>query len=416
MTPEELKKLIEKRDKIAAEMHAMHAAAEKDERAFNDEERGKWDAAKADLNGLDDRIKRSQELTSIEGTLEEIRNALPREEISRPEQDQPEERSAEQQYGDAFNAFLRSSESGLSGLSGEHRDLMLSHYERRAQGTTPDSAGGYTVPEGFGDRVVETLKDFGGILSEATELVTESGNDIPFPTMDDTTNVGEIIDENTQHNEQDATFGTEILKAYTYSSKIIRISIQLLQDNAVDIEGLLAKIIGQRIGRISSTHFATGTGSGQPEGIMVGAGTGVTAAASAALGYADLTGLEHSVDPAYRKQGAKFLFADTTLKLLQDLVDSEGRPLWLPGLANAAPSTILGYAYVVDNGMPAAATGLDAVAFGDLSQYYVRRVRAMQTMRLVERYADFLQVGFLGFVRMDGRVMDASAIKKLTMA
>jgi HK97 family phage major capsid protein len=43
-----------------------------------------------------------------------------------------------------------------------------------------------------------------------------------------------------------------------------------------------------------------------------------------------------------------------------------------------------------------------------MSLYKVRRVAGGVTiMRLVERYADYLQVGFLGFERFDGQLLDA---------
>lgn len=45
------------------------------------------------------------------------------------------------------------------------------------------------------------------------------------------------------------TFGTAILGAKKLSSKIIRVSNELLQDSGVDIEAYLAGRIAQRIGR-----------------------------------------------------------------------------------------------------------------------------------------------------------------------
>ena len=45
----------------------------------------------------------------------------------------------------------------------------------------------------------------------------------------------------------------------------------------------------------------------------------------------------------------------------------------------------------------------------------VRRVTGGALMRLAERYAEYLQVGFLAYERADALVQDASAAKLLVM-
>ncbi len=86
-------------------------------------------------------------------------------------------------------------------------------------------------------------------------------------------------------------------------------------------------------------------------------------------------------------------------------------------MVGGVPSTINGHPYTVDNSMPALAAGATPAVFGDIKEaYLVRVVNGAQTLRLTERYADFLQVGFLGFQRLDGKVQNAAAARKLTIA
>jgi HK97 family phage major capsid protein len=55
-----------------------------------------------------------------------------------------------------------------------------------------------------------------------------------------------------------------------------------------------------------------------------------------------------------------------------------------------------------------------SILFGNIKQAYVIRiVKGLAVLRLVERYADFLQVGFLGFERADGTLQDANAVRVL---
>lgn len=292
--------------------------------------------------------------------------------------------------------------------------------EARALGTTPGLAGGYTVPEGFHRQLETALLTFGGMRRvRSTVLRTESGNPLPMPTANDTDNEGEIIPENpdVKVGEQDIPFGQRTLGAYMYTSKAIRVSLQLLQDTAFDLPGYIAGRLGERIGRATNRHFTVGTGNGEPEGVVTGATVGATAASQTALTYEELVDLEHAIDESYRGQ-AEWMFHDHTLRELKKLKDGEGRPLWLPGVAVREPDTILGYRYVTNNHMPKMEAGAAAVVFGDFSKYYIRDVMDVLLIRLDEVYAEHAQVGFLAFSRHDGALLDAGThpIQKLVMA
>jgi HK97 family phage major capsid protein len=210
---------------------------------------------------------------------------------------------------------------------------------------------------------------------------------------------------------EDPTFGSKTLGSFMYTSKLVRVSVQLLQDSAFNLESWLANALGRRLGRIQNDHFTNGTGSGsQPEGLAYAAPAGVTDA-SLDVDYADLVALEHSVDPAYRANKAQWMFHDTTLALLKQIKAVEdGRPLWLPGLAVNAPDTILGYQYIINQSMAQAEAEAKAILFGDMSYYFIRDVQDIRILRLEERFAEYLQVGFLAFMQSDGLFATPTAI------
>lgn len=93
--------------------------------------------------------------------------------------------------------------------------------------------------------------------------------------------------------------------------------------------------------------------------------------------------------------------------------DSQKRPLWLPDIVGVAPATILGHQFVIDQGIADIGTGNKFMFFGDFNRFVIRRVAQMNLMRLVERYAEYDQVGFLAFHRFDCLLEDTSAIKAL---
>jgi len=98
---------------------------------------------------------------------------------------------------------------------------------------------------------------------------------------------------------------------------------------------------------------------------------------------------------------------DDAARELKTLLDKFGRPIWLPGLAVNAPDVILGYPYVVNQAMDKIDAGKKTVAFGDWQKFIIRKVRELSVLRLDERFADFGQVAFLGFTRVDSKLVDA---------
>jgi HK97 family phage major capsid protein len=287
---------------------------------------------------------------------------------------------------------------------------------QNAAGVGTGAAGGYLVPPEFRDTMVETMKWYGPMLNVAEVITTDTGANLPWPTNDDTANVGAILAENTQITEQDVTLGTASIDAYMYTSKLVRVSYQLLQDRP-DFDTWLARKLGERIGRIWNQHFTTGTGTAQPDGIVTSATVGVTGTGSFAttggVSYDNIIDLEEALDPAYGGgQGLQFMVHQTARKALRKLKDTQGRYLWEPSLQAGRPASLDGYEVILNNDMPTLATSSKSILFGNIREAYViRKVRDIQTARLNERYADFLQVGFFGFARADGTMQNANAVR-----
>lgn len=346
-----------------------------------------------------DRIERAEELASAEN--EQLRATSDRSGVS-----EDEAKAHKDAITSTFNAWLKSGTAGLN-------QAQMKIYDQRfmaalSEGTT--TAGGFTVPQGFFDRMDDAQKAYGGMIDVSYVFDTATGNALPIPTDNDTTNAGSILSENTQaaSSGADPTFGSVTLNAYVYTSKIVLVSNQLLQDSAFDLDAFLSNKLGVRIARATNTHFTVGTGTGQPNGAVTAAQTGVTLPTgnTTTITYNGLIDLEHSVDPAYRK-GALFMMSDAALKSVKKLVDSQNRPLWLAGLAVKEPDTINGYPYTINQDIAVPAANAKSVLFGDFSRYYIRRVAGAQMMRLTERYADFNQTGFVAFQRFDGNLVDA---------
>ena len=359
---------------------------------LSDEVKTKLDELEAGITGIEDRITREQRVLDLEA--EKVAVEAVAERTKTPTKD-------------LFSKWLRNGDRGMT--SDDWQAI------RNTMSTTTPAEGGYTVATEVAAYVMDAMKAFGGMRRVATILRTDQGNPMTWPTSDGTTEVGEILAENASATDLDVSFNTKNLPVYKYSSKVVTVPIELLQDSNVDIEAFVRARIAQRLGRITNTHFTTGDGSSKPTGIIAAASVGKTGTSgqTTTVTYADLVDLEHSVDPAYRVN-CKWMFHDSTLKALKKLLDTQNRPLWLPGISVKEPDTILGYTYQINQDVATMAASAKSIAFGDLSKYVIRDVMAMTYYRFDDSaYAKKGQVGFLAFLRSGGNFMDVGGAVKL---
>ncbi|WP_421167967.1 phage major capsid protein [Aeromonas dhakensis] len=396
-----LHELKQKRGTIAGQMRTLND--EHSEKRWDDAATKKWGDMIQELDELDAQIAREERLLSLD---------------SDKVNDEPERRSgidldtsvAEARQMKVLETVLR---GGYQALSSEERSLFK---EMRAQATNVDTKGGFTVPTEFRNRVVETMKAFGGLANISTVFETDGGAPITWVTTDGTTDEGVMIGETEEGGDKDMDFGQVAIGAKKMTSKTIKISDELLTDSGVDVIGLIARRIGSRLGRGEAKQLLNGDGQGNNiKGLIPQLTGGVTSAVAGSITHSDLLELKHSVDPAYRAARSRWLFNDKTLLGFKQLKDGNGRPLWLPDVSGVAPATIDGDQYQIDQGMPDVAAGKKAVLYGDFSYFQIRRVKGMALRRLDEKYAEAGLVGFLMFHRFDALLEDTAAVKALTL-
>lgn len=409
----DLAKLLEQRAQTWNKMQAIIDLPERtaDDNVAYDRMETEVDSISAEI----DRMERHEAKAKAFDSVDRRGVVAPQNGVVRADEADPAER-----YDNAFGAYLR---GGMLNLRGDDRTVLenaggdLNGF-RNALSVGTSTAGGYLVPPGWRDEFIVQMKDYGAVQEVAQVIRTDGGQSIQWPTMNDTTNVGRLLSENTAMTETDVVVGTASLTAYMYSSDLTRVSYQLANDSAFDVGALVRAAHAERIGRITNQHFTTGTGTNQPQGIVTGAVSGVTAASGTAITFDELISLTHSVDPAYRRSPrVGFMLSDAALSALRKVKDSNGMYLWQPNVQAGQASSLFGYPYVINQDMAAPAVGVKSVLFGDFQAgYVIRIVQDLMTMTLTERYADFLQVGHSSFMRAGGTVQNSSAYRALTQA
>jgi len=366
------------------------------------EEKSKFEAIEADARGL------KQEIEIIE------RNAELKKEIASME---GEARAAapKANAASAFGKYLR---HGFSALTAEER-AMVQKRGTATQVAGTDNLGGYLVPQEFSNELNVATAFTGEVERLAKKLNTASGGLLDYPTLNDTATDANLVTEAGAVTVQDMTFGNAQLSAYNYSS-LVRVSQQLLQDSAFDLNSFLVEAMGERIARATNAAFTTGTGSSQPQGIVTGSALGNTAAGATAITADDILDLIYSIDPSYRnKPGFGLMAHDNIIAAVRalGLGSANDFPIFIPSMEVGQPDRIFGVPVYVNNDMQSSiATGTKTMVAADFSQFVVRNAGGIQMLRLNERFADELEVGFVSWKRSDSKVLNSAAVKHLIQA
>lgn len=274
--------------------------------------------------------------------------------------------------------------------------------------------GGYLVPDTFEHTLIQGLTENGIVRAHAHVITTSNGlHKIPVVASHGSAS---WLDEEGDYPESDEAFGQVQLDAHKVGT-LIKVSEELLQDSAFDLESYIASEFSRRIGDKEEDAFLNGDGSAKPTGILhdtLGGQVGVTAASAAAITADELVDLYYSLKAPYRKN-AVWILNDATIRLIRKLKSVEGQYLWQPGLKDGEVNTILGRPYFTSPFMPTAEAGAKAILFGDLSYYWIGDRQGIAFRRLNELYAGKGQVGFMASKRLDGRTVLPEAIQLLQM-
>lgn len=396
-----MSKILELREKRAKAWDAAKAFL--DTKRGNDgllsaEDTGTYEKMEKDVVDLGKEIERLERQTAIDAELNKP--------TSTPLTNQPNGNvDGEKKKGRASDQYHRSFWNAM-------RQKNFYDVENALQVGT-DSEGGYLVPDEFEQTLVEALEEENFFRNIATVIQTSSG-DRKIPVV---ASKGEAawIDEEGVFVESDETFGQVSIGAYKVGT-MIKVSDELLNDSAFNLEAYISKEFGRRIGSKEEEAFFVGNGTGKPTGIFnaTGGASEGTKTSTAAISFDDVMDLFYSVKSPYRKK-AVWVLNDTTVKALRKLKDNNGNYIWQPSVQVGQPDMILNRPYHTSAYVPEIAAGKKVMAFGDFSYYWIADRQGRSFKRLNELYAANGQVGFLASQRVDGKLILTEAVKTMTM-
>ena len=348
-----------------------------------------------DLDSMTNEIKRMERRDAIEAELNKS--------VNTPITENPEKTAGlTVKSGRASDAYKEDFDRHLHGKALVHNVL--------SEGT--DADGGYLVPEEFERDIVTALEEENVVRSLAKVITTQHERKIPVATGHST---AQWTAENAAYTESNPTFGQKQIDAFKLTD-LCRVSVELLQDSAFDVEDYLMKEFARAFGIAEEQAFCVGTGTNQPTGIFTANGgtVGVTAAANNAITADELISLVYALKSPYRRN-AKFLMNDAAISAIRKLKDQNGAYLWQPSAQAGQPDRLLGYEIFTSPYVPTMAAGALMVAFGDFKNYWIGDRAGRTVQRLNELYATNGQIGYVATERVDGKVILPEGIQLLKM-
>lgn len=278
--------------------------------------------------------------------------------------------------------------------------------------TDVDIDGGFLCPE---DYVTELLKKITEIspVRQVSRVRTTNRESIRLPKRQNLLS-GYWVGEGQDMTDNNSNYGDEIIKVNLLAAYSIA-TVQMLQDSAFNMEAEINADIMERFAQLEGAAFINGDGIEKPEGILtnseiqqVNSGVANDITADSLI---SLTGeLKQGYNPT-------FMLNRRTLARIRRLKDGNGQYLWMPGLSDGRPNTILGEPYLSAIDMPDISAGSLPVLYGDFARGY--NIVDSTTMTMVRDpyvLASSHKVRFLAHRRVGAQVVMAEAIKALKVS
>ena len=272
-----------------------------------------------------------------------------------------------------------------------------------------DTNGGYLVPEEYDRRLIDVLNEENIMRGLATTITTSGEHKINLAA---TKPAASWIEEGGALTFGDATFDQILMDAYKLHVAI-KITEELLYDNAFGLESYIIDQFGKAIGNAEEDAFLNGDGKHKPTGLFTSAKVGVTTS-TANISADDMINLVYSLKRPYRKN-ASFITNDQTLSSLRKLKDNNNAYIWQPSYQAGEPDRLLGYTLHTSAYVPTIAAGKSVIAFGDYSYYNIgdRGTRSLQELK--ELFAGNGMIGYVMKERVDGKLVLPEAVQLLQM-
>lgn len=224
----------------------------------------------------------------------------------------------------------------------------------------------------------------------------------------------DYYDEDTPTADEENVFG-ELVLGGKELSKAVTVTWKLQAMAVSDFIPFLQRELGERMAYAKANAFVRGAGDAKyPQGVITALetqeGTPQIVEATGKLTYVDLTSGRGKIKSSH-SNGAKIYANNSTVwNTLANLVDGEGRPLFIPDVTAGGVGRIFGLVVAEEDAMRDG-----EILMGNMANGYKENIQESMTLT-TEQHAKSRKTDFVGYEVHDAGVSDESAFALIRLA
>lgn len=380
-------KLEEKRNALYTEAEKIVKAAQKEERAFTDEEKTDYQSKVAEIRTLDEQIKAEQEFRKLA--------------IAKGTQDETD-------GDDKEKAELRAFEAFITGNKEIRNDVNMTY-----------GSNGAVVPQTIVNKIIDRVVDISPIFASATKYQIKGT--ITIPKIDRTG--GDITVAFTPE------FSTLTANSFAFSSislgghtaaALVKISKQLIGNSQFDVVGVVINKMAEALAVFIENFLINGDSNIQGSGMAgsMDSDNILSVASVAAITGDNLIDVQDMLPKAYQRD-AYWIMNKTMRNKIRKLKDGQGNYLLVPDYARGSGELLLGKPVEITDNMPtatAATSGSTVLYYGDYSGLAVKTGDTTEMEVLREKYAEQHAIGINLWIELDAKIENTQKIAALALS
>lgn len=367
-----LKKLMERRAQLRADMQAAVDRADGEQRALTEEEAAAFDAAENELKALDETIQR----------IRRMRDVPEDEGMSGGDDTLTDEERAFADYVTGRATELR---------AGEQNVTMGNN--------------GAIIPTTIADKIIKKIKDVCPILERATIYNVKGTLKVPvWGKANSTHDIAVGYQQEFTEITADAGKFTSIDLSGYLAGALVLIGRSVENNGAFSVVDFITTQIAEEVAEWIEGQLLTGTGNSAAQGALACTNT-VTTAGASAITADELIELQASVKQAYQNE-AVWIMNPATFTAIKKLKDGNNRYLLQDDITGDFPFRLLGKPVYLSDNMPGVAAGAKSVLYGDMRGLSVNFRENISVEVLREKYATQHAIGVVTWFEFDSKVTD----------
>jgi len=299
----------------------------------------------------------------------------------------------------------------------ELKSVYMANKETKALDTRVDTRAGYLLMPGdfIMDIINQSAHEYSPIRPNAT-VKQLAGNQLLQPSKTARGVASWVAQAGTRSKDETVSYGMEKIDLHMMNC-YYDTTIEMLDDAGLNLESELKSEYGEAKNVLEGTAFVSGSGIGEPEGILTNADVSETNSGVAdEVTVAGLKNIQTALKEPYWN-GAKWFMRRATFGTISLLQDGVGAYVF-PDNFYSSVKTLLGHEIVFTADMPAIGAGLYPVVWGNMKKAYTVVDKNVSVGMIKDIYSSKATgiIEFLAQFRTGGQVVLPEAIRKLKIS